>query len=99
MVVKPIHSHGREKAGHSTYCSPSTCLAISCSGAALTLPLSYLGFPGGSDSKESACSAEDLGLILGLERSPEEGKGYPLQYSGLENSMDCIVPHILNVNL
>ena len=33
----------------------------------------------------------DLGSILGLERSPGEGKGYPLQYSGLENSMDCIV--------
>ena len=54
MVVKLIHSHGREKAGHSTHCCPSTCLAISCPGAALTLPLSYLGFPGGSDSKESA---------------------------------------------
>ena len=41
--------------------------------------------------KESACSAGDLGSIPGLERSPGEGKGYPLQYSGLENSMDCIV--------
>ena len=41
--------------------------------------------PGGSDGKESACSARDLGLIPGLGRSPEEGKGYPLQYSGLEN--------------
>jgi len=88
MVVKLIHSHGREKAGHSTHCCPSTCLAISCPGAALTLPLSYLGFPGGSDSKESACNAKDLGLIPGLERSPEEGKGYPLQYSCLENPMD-----------
>ena len=46
---------------------------------------------GGSASKESACSAGDLGLIPGLGRSPGEGKGYPLQYSGLENSMDCIV--------
>ena len=51
----------------------------------------FLGFPGDSDSKESACSMADLGLIPGLERSPEEGNCYPLQYSGLENSMDCIV--------
>ena len=41
--------------------------------------------------KESACNVRDLGLIPGLGRSPGEGKGYPLQYSGLENSMDCIV--------
>ena len=40
-----------------------------------------MGFPGGSDRKESACSAGDLGLIPGLGRSPGEGKGYPLQYS------------------
>ena len=45
------------------------------------------GFPGGSDGKESSCNAEDLGSIPGLGRSPGEGKGYPLQYSGLENSM------------
>ena len=49
------------------------------------------GFPCGSDGKESACNAGDLGSIPGLERSPGEGKGYPLQYSGLENSVDCIV--------
>ena len=47
--------------------------------------------PGGSAGKESACNAGDLGLIPGLGRSPGEGKGYRLQYSGLENSMDCIV--------
>ena len=47
-----------------------------------------MGFPGGSDSKESACNAGDLGLISGLGRSPGEGNGYPLQYPGLENSMD-----------
>ena len=41
--------------------------------------------------KESACNVGDLGSIPGLERSPGEGKGYLLQYSGLENSMDCIV--------
>ena len=50
-----------------------------------------LCFPCGSAGKESACHAGDLGSIPGLERSPGEGKGYPLQYSGLENSMDCIV--------
>ena len=44
-----------------------------------------------SAGKESACSAGDLGSIPGLGRSPGEGKGYPLQYSGLENSMDSIV--------
>ena len=50
-----------------------------------------MGFPGGSAGKESACNAGDLGSIPGLGRSPGEGKGSPLQYSGLENSMDCIV--------
>ena len=45
-----------------------------------------LGFPCGSAGKESACNVGDLGLIPGLGRSPGEGKGYPLQYSGLENS-------------
>ena len=50
-----------------------------------------MGFPGGSAGKESACNEEDLDSIPGLGRSPGEGKGYPLQYSGLENSMDCIV--------
>ena len=39
----------------------------------------FMGFPGGSDGKESACNAGDLGLIPGLGRSPGEGKGYPLQ--------------------
>ena len=45
----------------------------------------------GSDGKESTCNAGELGSIPGLGRSPGEGKGYPLQYSGLENSMDYIV--------
>ena len=48
-------------------------------------------FPCGSASKEPACNAGDLGLIPGLARSPGEGKGYLLQYSGLENPKDCIV--------
>ena len=50
-----------------------------------------LGCPGGSAGKESTCNAGDLGLIPGLGRSPEEGKGYSLQCSGLENPMDYIV--------
>ena len=48
----------------------------------------FLGFPGGSAGKESACDVGDLGSIPGLGRSPAEGKGYPLQYSCLENLMD-----------
>ena len=48
----------------------------------------FLGFPGCSDGKESACNVGDLGSIPGLGRSPGKGKGYPHQYSGLENSMD-----------
>ena len=47
----------------------------------------FLGFPCGSAGKESSCSVGDLGSIPGLGRHPGEGKGYPLQYSGLENSM------------
>ena len=51
----------------------------------------FLGFPGGSAGKESACNVGDLGSISGLGRSPENGNSYPLQYSGRENSMDSIV--------
>ena len=51
----------------------------------------FLGFPCGSDGEEFICNAEDLGLIPELGRSPGGGKGYPLQYSGLENSMDYTV--------
>ena len=51
----------------------------------------FLGFPCGSAGKESTCNAGDLGLIPGLGSSPGEGRGYQLQYSGLENSMNCIV--------
>ena len=51
----------------------------------------FEGFPGGSAGKESTCNEGDLGLIPELGRSPGEGKGYPLQCSGLEDSMDCIV--------
>ena len=51
----------------------------------------FLGFPCDSTGKESTCNVGDLGSVPGLGRSPGEGKSYPLQYSGLENSMDCIV--------
>ena len=51
----------------------------------------FFGFPDDSADKESACNAGDLGSIPGLGRSPGEGKGCPLQYSGLENSMDYAV--------
>ena len=50
-----------------------------------------MGFPCVSTGKGSTCDAGDLGLIPGLGRSPGERNGNPLQYSGLENSMDCIV--------
>ena len=52
------------------------------------------GFPCGSAGKEPACNVGELGSIPGLGRSPGEEKGYPLQYSGLENSMDCRVHEV-----
>ena len=55
--------------------------------------------PGFSASKESTCNAGYLGLIPGLGRSPGEGKGYPLQYSGLEDSMDCVVHGVTESNM
>ena len=51
----------------------------------------FLDFTSGSAGKESTCNAGDLGSIPEFGRSPGGGKGYPPQYSGLENSMDCIV--------
>ena len=58
-------------------------------GDRLPIPV-FLSFPCGSAGKESTCNSRDVGSIPGLGRSPGEGKGYPFQYSGLENSMDCI---------
>ena len=52
--------------------------------------INYTNFPCGSAGKESTCNLGNLGSIPGLGRSPGEGKGYLLQYSGLENSMDCV---------
>ena len=54
----------------------------------------FLGFPGSSAGKESAHNSGDLGSIPGLGGSPGEGKGYPHRYSGLQNSMDCLVPGV-----
>ena len=51
----------------------------------------HFRFPGGSAGKETICNAGDLDSIPGLGRSPGEVNSYPLQYSGLENSMGCIV--------
>ena len=51
----------------------------------------FFCFPGGPEVKASACNVGDLGSIPGTGKSPEEGNGQPLQYSGLENSMDRIV--------
>ena len=53
--------------------------------------LPHFTVAGGSDGKESTCKVGDLGSIPGLGRFPGERKGYPLQYSGLKNPMDCIV--------
>ena len=53
-----------------------------------------MGFPWGSDGEESACSVGEMGSIPGLGISPGEGKGYPLHYSSLEISMDCVVPGV-----
>ena len=67
-------------------------------GDRLPIPV-FLGFPCGSAGKESTCNAGDLGSIPGLGRSSGEGKGYPLQYSGLENSMDCIVHGVAELDM
>ena len=70
-----LHARGEGQ----TFLSSASCISGS-TGAEHDSPV-FLGFPGGSDGKESACSAGDLGLIPGSGRSPGEGKGDPLQYS------------------
>ena len=85
-VFLPGEFHGQRRlAGHN-----SQACKESDTTERLTLLLPAT-FPGGSNSKESACNAGDPGSIPGSERSPGEGKGYSLQYSGLENSMECII--------
>ena len=66
------------------YLPGGVCVQMGC----LTWSYASLGFPGSLAANESACSGGDLASIPGLGRSPGEGKGYPLQYSFLENSMD-----------
>ena len=66
----------------------SALVSFLCSFKILLPPVGFVGFPGGSDGKESTCSAADLGSIPGSGRSPGEGNGYPLQYSCLEDPMD-----------
>ena len=56
-------------------------------------------FPGGSAGKESACNVGDLGSIPGLKRSPGEGNGNQLRYSGLENSINCIVHGVTELDM
>ena len=93
ILVIPGSSAGKE-----TFCNAGDPGSISRLGRStaeedkLPTPV-FLRFPGGSAGKESAHNVQELGSIPGLGRSPgEEGKGYPLQYSGLKNSMDCTVP-------
>ena len=61
--------------------------------------ISHLGFPDSSVGTEPTCNARDPGLIPGSGRSLGEGKGYPLQYSGLENAMNCIVHGVAESNM
>ena len=75
---------------HSAFVSPASLHIVFplCCLSKFTFFKDIRGFSCGSAGKESACNARDLGSIPGLERSPGEGNGYPLQYSGLQNSMD-----------
>ena len=86
VYKKLVYALGNQKNPcESLYCS--ICF-IAVFGAEPAKCLEYACIPGGSDCKESACNAGDLGLIPGLGRSPGEGNGNTLQYSCLENSMD-----------
>ena len=78
-------------AGCCPVCSRWSQWALVLAGPHICVPVCLLlGFPGGSAGKEFASSVGDLGLIPGFVWSPGEGNNYKLQYSGLENSMDCI---------
>ena len=106
MILSPggkIISLLRSQLSHSSYVySTDLCVVhkqicniyiwhSNLGGRIRTKKVSCMGFPCGSADKESTCNAGDLDSIPGLGRSPGEGKGYPLQYSGLENSLDCTV--------
>ena len=77
-------------------CECASCVCGLCGCVFIYIYIYIHRLPFGSAGKESACNAGDLDLIPELGRSPGEGKGYPLQYSGLENSMDCIVHGVKN---
>ena len=79
----------RSPTGPQAQKSPGLGLMLCC----------HQGFPDSSAGKESACNVGDLASIPGLGRCLGEGKGYPLQYSGLENSMDCIVHGVTKTQL
>ena len=90
LGLLPTTSHHASRSSHSTELSslgwvPSSFQLV------IYFIYGHVGSLWGSAGKESACNAGDLGLIPGLGRSPEEVKGYLLQYSGLENSMDYTV--------
>ena len=84
--LHPVLYHSGARTAQGTACGPVLVLFPVTGGHC-----GLLGFPGGSAGKESAYNAGDLGLIPGLGSSPGEGNGYPLQCSGLENSMSCII--------
>ena len=84
--VFPDSSVGKESS-----CNAGDPSLIPGSGRSAGEGIATLGFPFDSAGKGCACNVGDLGWIPGLGRFPREGKGYPLQYSVLENSMDCIV--------
>ena len=74
-----------------TPCAVLCLVAQACPTLCDPMDCSPTGFSGGSAGKEYTCNAGYLGSIPGLGRSPGEGKDYPLQYSGLENSIDSII--------
>ena len=80
--------------GKESACNAGDFSSISGSGIEYRNIPVFLGFPGGSAAKESACNVGDLGSTPGLGRSPGEGKGYSLRYSGLENSMDYVIQRV-----
>ena len=85
VVRNPPTNAGDERLGLHPWVSK-----IPCRREWLPTPV-FSGFPGGSNGEESTCNVGDLGLIPGLGRSLGGGNSYPLEYSGLENSMDCTV--------
>ena len=74
----------------SAFCAPYLC-CNPIPPCFVILLSAHQGFPGDSEGKESACNVGDLGSITGWQRSPGEGHGNRLHYSGLENSVTCIV--------